>query len=108
MPLVTDVCDPLARGKQRLPRPLAPLGQAGETLMAEVHGPGTCCGELEEPRWGQGGHEGCPGIKAQGLTFGEICGEETHVDTQPQGGSPPAVSVPLRGPRRLGPSPLGH
>ena len=56
--------------------------------MAEVQGPGPCCGELEEPRRGQGGHEGCPGIKAQGLTFGEISGEETHADTQPQGGSP--------------------
>lgn len=88
MPLVTGVCNPPAGGKQRLPRPLAPLAQAGETLMAEGHGPGPCCGEPEERRRGRGGHEGCPGIKAQGLTFGEICGEETHADTQPQGGSP--------------------
>lgn len=35
-----------------------------------------------------GGHEGYPEIEAQGLTFGEIWGEETHADTQLQGGSP--------------------
>lgn len=68
MRLVTDGCDPPARGEQRLPRPCSPGCRQLRPLWLRVT---DLVPEIEEPRRG---HEGCPEIKAQGLTFGETWG----------------------------------